>query len=304
MENQTTPPYFYLTMFKDLGYLSFVYFGVALITYGSTVLLNVVILLVILRESELHQPMYIFISCLSINGLYGTNALFPRLLRDLLSARPAVSYSACILQAFAMFTYASCEFTILTVMAHDRYVAICRPLRYHSIMTAKAVALMVAMAWLYPALTISMGTVAAVRLPLSTGAVVRLSCVSTAANNAYGIFIAVTTVFVPFTYILFTYVKILVICRKRSTEFKRKAFYTCVPHIVSFVTYSIAIFCEITFSRYEGELPGIVAVVLSLEFVVIPPVLNPVIYGRLVNAEDVKCKCHEYCTQHHQYACN
>ena len=115
------------------------------------------------------------------------------------------------------------------------------------------------------------------KLYCSNWSVVQLSCVQTTLNNIVGIITTVVTVFLPLFFILYSYIQILVICQRNSSEFKRKALHTCLPHIVTFVNYSIAVFCEIIFSRYE--LPDVVAVILSLEFLIIPPVLNPLVYG-------------------------
>ena len=176
-------------------------------------------------------------------------------------------------------------------MAYDRYIAICQPLQYHSIMTSKWISFIIAGVWIYPMFTIGVGLFLTVRLPLcgnnivklycSNWAIVHLSCVSTTVNNLYGFFVTATTVFIPFAFILYTYVQILIICQRSSSAVcKQKALHTCLPHIVSFVNYSIAFFCEITFSRYQpGELPEIVVIILSLEYLIIPPLLNPLVYG-------------------------
>ncbi|XP_030633755.1 putative gustatory receptor clone PTE03 [Chanos chanos] len=290
MENGTSSLYFYFTMFEDLGQKRYAFFCLGLVLYCIIVFFNVNVLLVIFLEKTLHEPMYLFISCLSINSLYGTAAVFPRLLIDLLSEVHAISRFACYLQIFIIYTYASYEFTILTLMAYDRYVAICKPLQYHRIMTPKSTAVMIGIVWIYPLFSIGFGVVLSARLPLcgneltklycSNWSVVKLSCTDTTFNNIVGFFVMITTVFIPMGSILFSYVKILMICYKKSSEFKSKAFHTCLPHIVTFVNYSIAIFCEITFSRFNpGEFPEFAAVILSLEFIVIPPVLNPLVYG-------------------------
>lgn len=287
MANGSHPYYFYLTMYKDLGHFRYIYFTLVLLLYLIILCLNMSIVLVIILEKMLHQPMYILIACLSVNSLYGATGLLPKILTDLLQETHAVSRPACFIQILVIYTYGSYEFTILTLMAYDRYVAICKPLKYHSIMTAKVLTIMVAVALLYPMCAIGSNVSLAFRLPLcgnelrklycSNWSVVQLSCIETTLNNIVGMIITVVTVFVPLFFILYSYIKILVICQSKSSEFKRKALHTCLPHIVTFVNYSIAVFCEIFFSRYD--LPDVVAVVLSLEFLVIPPFLNPLVYG-------------------------
>ena len=287
MENGSHPFYFYLTMYKDQKNFRYIYFTLVLILYLVILSMNTLIILVIFLERALHQPMYILIACLSVNSLYGANGLLPKMLADLLLDTHAVSRPACFIQILVIWTYGSYEFTILTIMAYDRHVAICEPLKYHSIMTTRTLAIMVAVALLCPLCAVVSNISLTFQLPLcgnelrklycSNWSVVQLSCVQTTLNNIVGIITTVVTVFLPLFFILYSYIQILVICQRNSSEFKRKALHTCLPHIVTFVNYSIAAFCEIIFSRYE--LPDVVAVILSLEFLIIPPVLNPLVYG-------------------------
>ena len=110
--------------------------------------------------------------------------------------------------------------------------------------------------------------------------VTKLSCLTTVVNNIVGMLLAAGIVFVPFFYVLFTYSRIVVVCWKSSAEFKGKVLQSCLPHVVSFVIYSIAGFCDIALSRFNlEEINPFVAVILSLEFVIIPPVLNPLVYS-------------------------
>ncbi|XP_072547857.1 olfactory receptor 11A1-like [Salminus brasiliensis] len=300
MENGTV---LYFTMFENMGDLRYLYFILACIVYCLIVSFNFSIILVIVLETALHQPMYILISCLSINSLYGTAGLFPRLLTDLLSHSHTISRHACLIQAFVVYTYASYEYTILTLMAYDRFVAISKPLQYHSIITPKVLACMVTLAWVFPMFSIGIGLILTARLKLcghaltklycSNWVIVRLSCTDYTVNNVFGFVILITTVFIPLSFILFSYIRILIICQRNSSEFRRKAYHTCLPHMVTFVNYSITILCEITFSRYEdGFFNQAVAVILSLEFLVIPPLLNPLVYG--LRFPDIHSKIQHY----------
>ncbi|KAM4608707.1 olfactory receptor 4B13-like [Polymixia lowei] len=290
MENNTTPFNFNLTLFVNIGDYRYPVFLLCFLLYGFIISANLVIILVISRERTLHQPMYIFISCLSINSLYGSAGFFPRLLKDLLSDTHLISRSACFAQIYIIYTYASYELTILGVMAYDRYVAVCQPLHYHSKMTFKTVSTLTAFAWIYPAFSTGTCLYLSVRLPLcgneipkvfcANWNIVKLSCVATFVNNVVGMLMTVAVAFLPLLYVLYTYLRILLVCRKGSSEFRAKVLQSCLPHVVTFVIYSITGFCDIALSRYDlEELNPFVAVILSLEFVVIPPVLNPLVYG-------------------------
>ncbi|XP_067307681.1 olfactory receptor 6N2-like [Pseudorasbora parva] len=287
MENGT---YFYLMLFDNIGYIRYIFFSLGIIIYCAIILFNVFIILAIFLERNLHLPMYILISCLSINSVFGTAAFFPRLLTDLLSDTHLVSREACLLQAFVIYSYASNEYTILMLMAFDRYVAICKPLHYNNIMTPRNLSVLIAMSWIYPMICVSIAGILNVRLTMCGNKlwkvychnweIVKLSCANTVINNVFGIFTLTTIIIIPLSFILYSYVKILIICTKSSTEFRRKAYQTCIPHIVILLNFSIAMFCEVTLSRIENlNLPIALSIILSLEFLIVPPILNPLVYG-------------------------
>ena len=289
MENGTSPFYFNFIMFEDQGLYRYLYFCMCLLLYIAIITSNIIIIILVSLEETLHKPMYFLISCLSINSLYGSVAFFPRFMMDLLSDIHLISRPACFTQLFVIYTYASYEFSILGIMAYDRYVAICQPLHYHNNVTLK-ICQLIAFALIYPMFTLGLIVYLSVKLPLcdnriarvfcSNWAVVRLSCVDTRLNNAIGMLVTIISIFLPLVFVLYTYLRILLVCRKSSTEYRGKSLQTCLPHIVTFVNFSVTTFCEITLSRYEpNELNPFILVILSLEFVVIPPILNPLIYG-------------------------
>ncbi|XP_059369656.1 putative gustatory receptor clone PTE03 [Carassius carassius] len=287
MENGT---YFYLMLFENIGYIRYAFFGLGFIVYCAIVLFNALIILAIVLERTLHQPMYILISCLSVNSVFGTAAFFPRLLTDLLSDTHSVSREACILQAFVIYSYASNENTILMLMAFDRYVAISKPLQYNNIMTPRILSFLISISCIYPMFCLCIAGILNARLTMCGNKlwklychnweIVKLSCANSIVNNVFGLFILITTVIMPLSFILYSYVKILIICRKSSLDFRRKAYQTCIPHIVILLNFSVALFCEVTLSRIANlELPIGLSVILSLEFLIVPPILDPLVYG-------------------------
>ncbi|XP_059371192.1 putative gustatory receptor clone PTE03 [Carassius carassius] len=287
MENGT---YFYLMLFENIGYIRYAFFGLGFILYCTIVFFNALIILAIFLERTLHQPMYILISCLSVNSLFVAAAFFPRLLTDLLSDTHSVSREACILQAFVIYSYASNENTILMLMAFDRYVAISKPLQYNNIMTPKILSVLISISLIYPMLCVGIAGILNARLTICGNKlwkvychnweIVKLSCANTIVNNVFGFFIVTTTVIMPLSFILYSYVKILIICRKSSLDFRRKAYQTCIPHIVILLNFSVALFCEVTLSRVAFlELPIGLSIIISLEFLIVPPILNPLVYG-------------------------
>lgn len=285
-----TPLYFHLTLFADCGPLRYLFFSLCLLIYMAIISANVVVIVTVCLEKSLHQPMYMFISCQCLNSLYGSAGFFPRFLMDLLSDTHVISRPSCFTQIYVIYTYVMHELALLTVMAYDRLVAICQPLHYHSKMTFRMVRNLVTLAVLYSACAISLCVFCTVRLTLcgnklrrlfcSNWPVVHLSCVDTTLNSSAGLVFVVITIFIPLFFILYTYLHILLVCRRSSSEFRGKALQTFLPHIITFVTYSFSLFCDLSLSRLRAEtLHPIITVVLSLEFLIVPPVSNPLVYS-------------------------
>ncbi|KAM9346909.1 olfactory receptor 6N1-like [Symphorus nematophorus] len=288
--NSLNPAYFQLTLFADYGSLRYLFFILSLLIYMTIISANLIIILTVCLEKSLHQPMYMFISCLCFNSLYGSAGFFPRFLMDILSDTHLISRPHCFIQIYVIYTYVSCELSVLSIMAHDRLVAICQPLHYHSKMTSRMVRNLILFAWLYPALAVAVCVYLSSRLPLcgnkqdrlfcSNWPVVQLSCVDTTLNNIIGLIISLTTIFIPLFFVLYTYLQILLVCRRSSSEFRGKALQTCLPHIVTFVTYSFSLFCEFSMTRLEvDKMNPIITIVLSLECLIVPPFINPLVYG-------------------------
>ncbi|KAF3694353.1 Olfactory receptor 24 Olfactory receptor 132-1 Olfactory receptor TPCR51 [Channa argus] len=288
--NSVTPSYFEFTLFSDYGSLKYVFFSLCLLIYMTIISANVVIILTVCLDKSLHQPMYIFICCLCLNSLYGSAGFFPRFLMDLLSDTHFISRPFCFTQMYVIHTYAGHELTLLTVMAYDRFVAICQPLHYHSKMTFRTVFYLLFFAMLYPICFLCYFFYLATNVPLcgnklqrmfcSNWSIVKLSCVEVTLINITGQFVALASIFTPMFFVLYTYLQILIVCSKSSSEFRGKALQTCLPHIVTFVNFCISVFCELSLGRYEiDEVNTFVIGLLSLEFLIIPPINNPLVYG-------------------------
>ncbi|XP_048017409.1 putative gustatory receptor clone PTE03 [Megalobrama amblycephala] len=287
MENGTN---FYFMLFENLGYIRYAFFSLGFILYCAITLFNAIIMLAIFLERTLHQPMYILISCLSVNSVFGTAGFFPRVLTDLLSDTHSISREACIIQSYVIFTYAANENTILMLMAFDRFVAISKPLQYHNIITPRFLTVLIFINVTYPMIYLGISAIFTTRLTLCGNKlfkvychnfeVVKLSCTNSAVNNVMGFFLLITTVIIPLSLIFYSYVKILIICRRSSAQFKSKAYQTCIPHIVVLLNFSFAIISEVTLSRVVTlQLPIWLSVLLSLQFLIIPPILNPLVYA-------------------------
>ncbi|XP_073524972.1 olfactory receptor 52E8-like [Phyllobates terribilis] len=291
MENKTFfhPPYLTIN-FGEIFSERFIYCSIVMFGYILIIALNTAVISTIILHKSLHEPMYFFIAALCINGLYGSSSFFPGLFYNLLQETKTISYFACMVQIFCIHTYGSIELTLLTAMAYDRYVSICNPLRYNTIMTSSKIFKLITGVLLYPNILVGVHIILTIRLPLcnteilkiycDNWSVVRLSCVDTMVNNIFGLFIAVCLLGMPLVPILYSYIKIFRVCVKSSKEVRDKALQTCTPHLITIVNFIFNTFFEILLYRFiPSKLPYELRVIMSLQFIVMPPILNPIIYG-------------------------
>ncbi|CAF88628.1 unnamed protein product, partial [Tetraodon nigroviridis] len=120
--------------FGEITNYRFPLFVLTLLPYCVIWMVNMTIILTILLDKKFHEPMYIFLCNLCINSLYGTVGFYPKILSDILAATRVISYVGCLLQSYVLYSSIGAEISLLVLMAYDRYVAICRPLVYHSVM--------------------------------------------------------------------------------------------------------------------------------------------------------------------------
>ncbi|XP_034534401.1 olfactory receptor 52K1-like [Notolabrus celidotus] len=272
---------------------------VIMFLYVLIVSSNLFLLVVIGLNRSLHEPMYLFLCSLFVNELYGSTALFPLLLVQVLSEVHTVSVPFCFLQVFCVYTYANVEFCNLAVMSYDRYLAICFPLHYNTLMTSNRVAVLIAVIWLYPVLGITglislsaslqrCGNVIN-KVYCANYSIVKLACSDTAANNVYGmVYTAVTICVVLF--ILYTYMRILRVCFSGSKQTRQRAVSTCTPHVASLLNFSCGCFFEIIQSRFDMvHVPPMVRIFLSLYWLTCQPLFNPVVYG--LNLTKIRSLC-------------
>uniref|UniRef100_A0A8C5ABD8 Olfactory receptor n=1 Tax=Gadus morhua TaxID=8049 RepID=A0A8C5ABD8_GADMO len=290
MVNSSQFPYFILTEYLDMGYLKYLYFVIVLILYIVIVVANAFLIVTICMKRSLHEPMYVFLCSLLVNELYGSAGLFPFLLLQITSDTHTISRSICFLQIYCLHTYATVEFCNLAVMSYDRYLAICCPLHYKARLTSNKVALLIALVWLYSLIKFLVSIFLTFRLKLCGNVigrlycqnyyVTKLACSDTTVNNVWGLFATFVTIGVPLFPIVFSYTKILRVCVNGSKETRQKAVSTCTPHIASLLIFTFGCGFEIFQSRYNmTSVPRILRIVLSLYFVTIQGLFNPIIYG-------------------------
>uniref|UniRef100_H2MYY2 Olfactory receptor n=1 Tax=Oryzias latipes TaxID=8090 RepID=H2MYY2_ORYLA len=282
--------FFTLSAYGDPGPLRFLYFSLVLVLLLLIVFCNVLLIAVICVTRSLHEPMFLFLCSLFANELLGSSGLFPFLLLQILADVHRVSAPLCFLQVFVLYLYGSVEFFILAVMSYDRYVAICRPLQYHSLMTPQKVAVLVALTWALPFLTITALVGMSAPLPLCRSvidkiycgnyAIVKLSCADTRLHNIYGLSYTVLSVVLPALSILYSYARILQVCCSGSRQTRQKALSTCTPHLASVLNFSFGCCFQILQSRFETRRASDpLQVFLSLYFLTCQPLFTPLLYG-------------------------
>ncbi|XP_067220533.1 olfactory receptor 52L1-like [Chanodichthys erythropterus] len=265
LKNESSVLVFTLSGLNETMENRYVLFSFTALYYPLMVFCNVTIITTILLHKKLHEPMYV-----------------------LLSHDHVISYIGCLIQIFVIYSSILCDFSTLTVMAYDRYVAICRPLEYHSKMTNKKILNCILFCWLTPFSCMSVLIILISRLTLcgfnieklycEIWAVAKLSCFSTTVNNVFG-YIVILTYFGHAVLIFCSYIHLIRKCRK-SIEVRHKFIQTCVPHLLALINVTAAFLFDVLYSRYGSKnVPQGVRNFMALEFLLVPPILNPLIYG-------------------------
>ncbi|XP_038163491.1 olfactory receptor 11A1-like [Cyprinodon tularosa] len=303
MLNSTSSPltYFILGAYMDVGRLRYLYFMLTSVLYIVILSVNTLMIVVISVNRSLHEPMYMFLCSLFVNEVYGSSGLFPFLLAQILSDVHTVSAPLCFLQIFCLFSFVNIEFCNLAFMSYDRYLAICCPLQYHVILSHYKVMFFIFLIWLYSFVKVFITLLLTVHLTLCGNVlnstycrnylVVRLACSDPIVNNIYGLFGSVLTILVPLLPILYSYTKILTVVIYGSKRMRQKAINTCMPQLASLLNFSFGCLFETLQSRFDMvDAPVWLQIVLSLYFVILQSLLNPIMYGMRLKRIRNECK--------------
>ncbi|XP_067371964.1 olfactory receptor 13C2-like [Channa argus] len=272
----------------ELSKYRYVYFVIVFTAYIVVICSNSTIVCLIVIDKNLHEPMYIFIAALLLNSVLFSTNIYPKLLVDFLSERQIISYSACLLQFFTIYFLGCSEFLLLAVMSYDRYVSICKPLQYSTIMTKTRVSIFLFLAWFSSACHNVVPVILSAQTKLCTftvkgifcnNAINGLYCVQSRVLSIYGVVGLFNFAVLPVLFIIFTYTKILIIVYRSSTEVRKKAAETRLPHLIVLICFFSLSVYDITVARVEASLSQTVRLVMTLQNVLYHPLINPLIYG-------------------------
>ncbi|XP_030285014.1 olfactory receptor 6N1-like [Sparus aurata] len=290
MDNVSQITMFFLLGLNETNNHRFTLFFITLLCYCVILLVNISVIVTIIMDKNLHEPMYILICAFCMNALYGTAGFYPKLLWDLLSPVHVISYSGCLVQAQVIISFAFSDLSILSVMAYDRYVAICRPLEYHSVMSKQKLSVIVCFSWMTPFCIVGMNVFLTSRLKLCSPYISRLYCMNwmmvklacfpaeTAVNNILT-YITIITYLFHGLFIVLSYMYVIKTCAN-SIENRAKFMQTCVPHLTSLLIFLVTILSDVIIMRYGSkDLPQAFKNFVAIEILVIPPLINPLIYG-------------------------
>ncbi|XP_053418520.1 olfactory receptor 4X2-like [Nycticebus coucang] len=266
-------------------------FVIFLLLYMAIVLGNFLIVLMVMTSRSLGSPMYFFLSYLSFVEICYSSTTAPKLILDLLAERKTISLWGCMTQLFFIHFFGGTEIFLLTVMAYDRYVAICKPLNYTTIMNRQACAVLVGLAWVGGFVHSFAQVLVIFHLPFCGPNVIdhyfcdllpllKLVCSDTFLLGLLIVANGGTLSVISFVVLLGSYVVILLHLRIRSSEGRRKALSTCGAH----VTMVILFFGPCIFIYLRPSATLAVDKMVAVFYTVITPLLNPFIYS-LRNAE-------------------
>ena len=257
--------------------------------YLTTVLGNLIIIILIQLDSHLHTPMYLFLSNLSFSDLCFSSVTMPKLLQNMQSQDTSIPYAGCLTQVYFFLFFAALENFLLVAMAYDRYVAICFPLHYMSIMSPRLCVSLVLLSWVLTTFHAMLHTLLMARLSFcednviphffcDISAVLKLACSDIYINELTIFITGAFIIVIPFLLIVVSYVQIVCsILKFSSTRGIHKVFSTCGSHLsVVSLFYGTIIglyLCPSANNTYVKE------TIMSLMYTMVTPMLNPFIYS-------------------------
>ncbi|XP_075411655.1 olfactory receptor 1f45-like [Tenrec ecaudatus] len=288
MGNQTHVSEFILLGLSSELQRQQVFFSLSFTLYLIGGLGNLLTLLAIISDSRLHSPMYFFLSNLSLLDLCFTSSTIPKMLANHLCGCTTISFPACLAQMYFFIAFGAADSILLSAMAYDRYLAICCPLHYVTIMDALRCTLLVAVPWISANLVSLVHTILMTHLSFCSNriphffcdlnALIRLSCSDTHVNEMLVLVLGGSVVLIPFVCIMVSYTPIAVaVWRVPSAQGKWKAFSTCGSHLcVVILFYGTIIGVYFNPTATHATQKDMAATVM---YTLVTPMMNPFIYS-------------------------
>ncbi|XP_072547477.1 olfactory receptor 52K2-like [Salminus brasiliensis] len=259
------------------------------LTYCLILFFNMALLLTIVFNRKLHNPMCILLLSMPVNDMMGATVFFPQQMFSILTQNRSITYSACFAEAFFTHLYVGWLTNILTAMAYDRYLAICCPLKYNTLMSSNDLLKIIIVIWSLDVAVVGIVFALSFRRHIcgtkivdifcNNPSLLKLICGDISVNNYVGLLITFLKQGFTVLTMLFTYIQILItVVYKRQSDAKSKAIQTCGTHLVVFLCFEFNVLFALVAHRYESASP-ILRKALGASIMIFPPILNPLIYG-------------------------
>ncbi|XP_074046566.1 olfactory receptor 52A5-like [Macrotis lagotis] len=262
------------------------------VMYVIAMIGNCLLLFIIRSESSLHKPMYLFLAMLGVTDIALSTSILPKMLGIFWFNLQGIHFEACLLQMWLIHTLQSIESGILLAMAVDRYVAICEPLRHSTIFTPQLLSQIGIGVTLRAAILVApcivlikcrlkhYRTIVISHTYCEHMAVVKLAADDILVNKVCGLFVAFTNLGFDIIFITVSYILIFTaVFRLPQKEARLKAFNTCIAHIFVFLEFYLLAFFSFFTHRFGFHIPPYVHILISNLYLLVPPLLNPIIYG-------------------------
>ncbi|XP_072557737.1 olfactory receptor 1-like [Paramormyrops kingsleyae] len=290
------PDFFHISGFSNLPHAKYYFFFLCLV-YAVTVLGNSLVTFIIYIDRSLHTPKYMAVFSLAIADLGESTAIFPNVVQNIIFNIHEITYGACLANMFFVYFFNSVQSVMLTVLAYDRFVAICFPLRYHSIVTNKSMGIIVTVGWIFNCTYMIVGIIFIIKLSFCKSTVIdsyfcdhgpiyRLACNDNTPSITLVKVYIVLHLFLPMFVISLSYASILLALSKiASWEGRLKALKTCFSHLILVSVFYIPLLGIYIAGIYIPINPSARIINTSLSYGV-PAMLNPIVYS--LNTAEIK----------------
>ncbi|XP_070584525.1 olfactory receptor 14J1-like [Erythrolamprus reginae] len=293
MNNDTSD--FLLWEFSEIWEIQIMHMVLLLLLYLMTLSGNLVIISAIVFDPHLHTPMYFFLLNLAMQDIGSISVIVPKAVFNSLMNTRTIFHAGCVAQVMFFFFFLTCDVSLLTVMAYDRYIAICNPLQYEMIMNRKTCTKMIGSVWTASLLNASLHSTVTFLTPFCSKIINQFYCeipylLKLACSSSYiyeiGVMAFTGTLSLGcFVFVLLTYVNVFsAVLRIPSVEGRTKAFSTCLPHIIVFSIFFFT--ASFAYLRVISDSPPHLDFIITIMYSIIPPMMNPLIYN--MRNKDIK----------------